>query len=445
MSSKLPVSVTLMAFVAILSHNLFAASATVGTCAGPGTHYLTIQAAVTATAAPAVIGVCPGTYPEQVEIAKNVTLKGIVSGNQDAAVIVPPSGGVATNGTDVYGDNIAAQIWVHDATAVTLSNLVVDGTGNNFAGCTATVFEGIAFENSSGKITDDIVRNQYQTDFTDYGGCQNGLAINVESLTNSNTVIVSSNTVRFYQKNGITASGAWTGPGATGPAVTISNNFITGLAVTSMNWPGGAGENGIQFGGGATGSIMSNVVNDNLWYGEYPQFNYAGLGGTTTGNGASGILVYSSTDINITSNEVGSAQYGIAIDSDPTTGPADGAYLESNKVSGTQVFDAVDLCSSSNTMKSNNIYGSAQSGIHVDDACTGSSNSNNIIHNVINEACAGILEGTGTGNTYTPNSFYGVSYTTLGGDTCTPPISGPVRASVAKPAAAHASPFHPRK
>jgi hypothetical protein len=434
-----------MAFVAILSHNLFAASATVGTCAGPGIHYLTIQAAVTATAAPAVIGVCPGTYPEQIEIAKNVTLKGIVSGNNDAAVILPPSSGIATHGTDVYGDNIAAQIWVHDATAVKLSNLVVDGTGNNFAGCSLTVFEGIAFENSSGTITDNVVRNQYQTDFTDYGGCQNGLAINVESLTNSNTVTVSNNTVRAYQKNGITAAGAWSGPGAPGPAVTITGNYITGLAATSMNWPGGAGENGIQVGGGATGKVTSNLVNDNLWYGEYPQFDYAGQGGPTTGNGASGILIYSSTGIQITSNTVGSAQYGIAVEGDPTDGPGDSAFLESNRVSGTQVFDAIDLCSSSNTVKSNNIYGSAQSGIHVDDACTGSSNNNNIIHNVINEACAGILEGTGSTNTYTPNSFYGDIYTTLAGDTCTPPTSGPVQASVAKPTAARTSPFHPKK
>ena len=120
-----------------------------------------------------------------------------------------------------------------------------------------------------------------------------------------------------------------------------------------MNWPtcpdyqvcagspnpevnGGAAENGIQVGFGASGSIKSNTVNDNIWWGEYEQYNYAGLGGTTNGNGASGILIYASPSISVTSNSVGSAQYGIVTVSDPNYGPADNTVIESNKVVGTQ-------------------------------------------------------------------------------------------------------------
>jgi pectin methylesterase-like acyl-CoA thioesterase len=169
MRCKLPLFLFMMAIVAVTSQNLFAANATVGSCAGPGIHYTTISAAVTAASPGAIISVCPGTYPEQVMIGKNLTLKGVVSGSNDAAVIVPPSGGIVANGTDVYGGSVAAQIFVQNSSAVTLSNLTVDGTGNNLAGCAAPTFEGIAFENSSGKITDNVVRNQYQTDFTDYG------------------------------------------------------------------------------------------------------------------------------------------------------------------------------------------------------------------------------------------------------------------------------------
>jgi len=41
--------------------------------------------------------------------------------------------------------------------------------------------------------------------------------------------------------------------------------------------------------------------------------------------------------------------------------------------------------------------------------------------NTINEACAGILLGSGSGNTTAPNSFLNVTNTTLAGDTCAPP------------------------
>jgi Right handed beta helix region len=421
-----------------------ATSTAVGLCSAPGVHYTTIQAAVNAVSAGGTVEVCPGTYPEQITISKNLTLKGVVSGTSDEAVVLPPSGGIVANGTDIYGSPVAAQILVQNASAVTISHLTVDGTGNNFAGCSLTTFEGIAFDNASGKITDNVVRNQYQTDFTDYGGCQNGLAINVESLTNSYTVAVSGNSVRAYQKNGITASGAATGPGSPGPAVTITTNYVTGLAATAMNWPGGAGANGIQVGFGATGTIASNVVNDNLWYGEYPP-NYGGQGGTTTGNGASGILVYASSGIQITSNIVGSAQFGITTNTDPSYGSGDDTYIESNRVTGTQVFDAIDLCSNSNTAKSNIVYGSAQSAVHIDDSCSGSGNSNNVINNTINEACAGILLGTGTGNTYSPNTFFVVSNTTMAGDTCTPAAGQVKQGELARHSSSRPSPYKPNR
>jgi hypothetical protein len=161
----------------------------------------------------------------------------------------------------MFGAAVAAQIFVQGAAAVTISHITVDASGNNLAGCGAPALTGIYFQNSSGKIIDNVARNQYQTDFASFGGCQNGLAINVEGLNNSSVVSVTNNSVRAYQKNGITATGAATGPGSLGPVVTISNNYIVGLAATAMNWPGGAAENGVQFGFGATGTVSGNTVN----------------------------------------------------------------------------------------------------------------------------------------------------------------------------------------
>jgi len=380
---------------------------TVGTC-GPPPRFTTIQAAVTAAPANSTINICPGTYPEQVLISgKNLNLVGVASGTKHAAVVVSPAGGLVQNGVDIFGVPVAAQIFVMNAT-VTISHLTVDGVGNVLTGCGGPTLEGIYYQSSSGTITDNTVRNQFQTDFANYGGCQNGLAINIESTTSSNAVTISNNSVRAYQKNGVTATGAATGPGSPGPVVTITANFIVGLGATQMNWPGGSAENGVQVGFGATGTVSNNTVNDNIWWADTNQ---------QPGNAASGILVYASEGIMISGNSVNSAQFAITVDSDPTYGPADSNIIESNKISGTQIFDAIDLCSNSNVAKSNTIYGSAESAIHADDSC-GSGNNNSIKNNTVNEACAGILLGTGTGTVFNTNSFLNVTHTTLPGDVC---------------------------
>jgi hypothetical protein len=408
-------------FTCVLAQSAGAATVAVGTCTNLA-FYPTIQLAINSVPAGSTVKVCPGTYAEQITITKKLTLTSAANGASDAIVIVPPPGGIASNGSDIFGNPVAAQIFVASPTgSVTISHLTVDGTGNNLGGCVPTTLEGIYFQNTSGTITANAVRNQYQTDYADYGGCQNGLAINVESLTSASVVTVSNNSVHGYQKNGITATGAATGPGSDGPVVTISGNYIVGMGATAMNWQGvylsqaTAAENGIQFGFGASGKITGNAVDDNIW-GQDTSGD--------TGDAASGILIYASPGITVTGNQVASAQFGIVSVTDPAYGPADSTMVATNKIAGTQIFDAIDMCSSSNTVQSNVIYGSTESGIHLDDSC-GSGNNNTAMGNTINEACAGILLGTGTGNVSTPNAFSNTANTTLAGDVCP---AGPVHA-----------------
>jgi len=400
----------------------------VGTCVSGHPQFTTIQAAVNASAAGGTIYVCPGTYPEQVTITKRLTISGHLSGTNDLALVVPPAGGLVQNGTDIFGNPVAAQVFVTSAAgSANIQHLTVDATGNNLAGCGGPTLEGIYFQGASGVIANNVVRNQFQTDFASYGGCQNGLAINVESLSSSTTVAVSENTVRAYQKNGITATGAATGVASAGPSVTISDNYIVGLAATAANWTTpGAAENGIQVGYGATAKISSNVVLDNIWG---PDTS------SDSADAASGILIFASPGVAITANVVGSAQFGIAAVTDSvgfctsssvaiSCGTADSTTISSNRVVGTQIFDAIDVCSNGNTVQSNSLFGSTESGVHLDDSCTNSTlgtvsgNNNTVSKNAINEACAGILLGTGTGNTLSLNTTSNVSATTLGGDVC---------------------------
>jgi hypothetical protein len=381
-----------------------AATVVVGTCMS-GTRYGTIMEAVAATSSGSTIYVCPGTYAEQVTITTSkLTLEGVQSGASDAAVIVPPASGLVANAADILGNPVAAQIFVQGAVGVTISHLTVDGSANELSGC-AINLEGIYFQNSSGTITDNAVRNQMLPPDL---GCQAGLAINVESTVGTPAVTISYNSVRNYQKNGITADGNGNG---SGPNVTVMGNTVIGIGATPS-----IAQNGIQIGLGATGKVESNYVVDDIY--------------TGSDAASSGILIYASGSLTVLTNTVESTQLAIAAATDPVYGPADGTTVTSNHIGGTQNFDAIDLCSNNNTAESNIIYGSSQSGVHVDDTCPGPGSSpsgmgNSIEKNTINEACAGILEGpNATSNTVTSNTFLNVTTTMLtGADTCTPPAA----------------------
>jgi len=370
-------------------------------------HFATIQSAVSAVPAGSTIKVCPGNYPEQVSIInKNLTLIGVAFGTSDAAVVVVPGGGLVTNGvTDIFGFPTAAQIFVQNA-AVTISHLAVDGANDGMTDCTIDPI-GIYYQNASGTITDNAVRNVLLPPTLQ--GCQDGLAINVESNTGAPPVTISNNSVRNYDKNGITASGP--DDGQAGPNVKVTGNTVIGLGATTVT-----AQNGIQIGYGATATVTSNYVVDDI---------YINPPSCSPCYGASGILIYGSAGVTVLSNTVESTQFGIVPVTEAAGKTANGTVVTSNHVGGTQLYDAIDLCSDGNTAKSNVIYGSSQDGIHLDDSCSPSTGSSNTVTgNTINEACAGILLGSGTGNTTAPNSFLNVTNATLAGDSCTP-LDGP--------------------
>jgi hypothetical protein len=287
---------------------------------------------------------------------------------------------------------------------------------------------GVYYQNSSGTITDNAVRNVIMA--PSLQGCQVGLAISVESNTGTPAVSVSHNSVRNYDKAGIVASGPGTGGG---PAVTVTDNTVIGIGATTAT-----AQNGIQIGYGATGSVTSNDVADDL-------YTNPPCGSTSQPQcyAASGILIYASSGVTATNNTVDSTQLGIVTTSDPTYGTANDAVIKSNHIGGTQLFDAIDLCSDGNTAESNTLYGSAESGIHVNAGCPPSTGSNNsVTRNTINEACAGILLGTGTGNITSPDTFMNVTYTTLSGDVCPVPVeASTIETASAKHVALRASPY----
>jgi parallel beta-helix repeat protein len=427
--------------------SLHASTLYVGSCGSP--NKATIQAAVNSSSPGDTVLVCPGTYPEQVTITKNLTLQGLVIGTAGQVVITPPAGGVVVNSFDLYpgASPVASQVLVKNAHQVVLNNITVDGNNNGISSC-ATDIRGIYYQNASGTIENVTTRNQvagYPSLALD--GCQTGQGIFVQSGYGTSSipqyVAILGNSVREFAKNGITVDGSPLN-------FLLQKNYIVGQGPTT-----GAAQNGVQISDGATGSVLNNTTIDEIWQPDTPSQPY---------NAASGILVYSSANVEVGFNTVGSTQFGIVTVSDSTyaspqdpTGSGDRTNIHDNTVIGTQIFDGIDVCSNSNTITNNTVFSSTEAGIHLDSSC-GSTGKNNVVtFNTINDACAGILQG-GTPNTLGggtllgliplpgANIFYNDTNTVLAGDVCaaaSSPATPAVTAFALPQAAAGTGTSHP--
>ncbi len=400
----------LVAFVA-LSAQAFSATVTVGSCTSP-VRFATIQQAVNASPAGTVIKICPGNYPEQVAIiAKNLTLEGIEYETEDAAVILPPAGGLVANTTDVdSGDPVAAQLVVQNAGSVSISNLTVDGTGNGLS-CGPDV-RGILFQNSSGTVNHVAVRNQVPSGIPN--GCQVGQSIWVETASgHPSTVTIEHSSVHNYNKNGITGNDA-------GTNLTLTGNYVQGAGVV----PGSAAQNGIQVGFGATGTIKDNIVIDNIY-------------GDPTVAASADVLLYDAAEnssITISRNIVGNSQLPIALYTD-TVGVGDGVSVTGNRAFGASTYDGIDVCTDGNTVTGNTIVNSAESGVHLDASCGSTGQNNTVTGNVILEsACAGILDDTNGagGNTITDDTYFTVPFTLTSSTSKCTVAAGPAMLAKAK-------------
>lgn len=382
--------------VALTGQAFSATYAAVGSCTPPNAAahtYATIQPAVTSSRAGTIIEVCPGTYPEQVAIDKSLTVEGVSSAGQDAAVIVPPSGGMVANATDVdSSEAIAAQILVFGSATVTISNLTVDGTGssgNGINGCSPDLV-GVLFQNANGTLNHVAVRNQALA--SGLAGCQSGLSILVQTSPGfTSKVSVANSSVHNYNKNGITGNDA-------GTTLNLTGNYVRGNGVVL----GAAAQNGIQLGFGATGTIITETVIDNVYQ------------DATTA--AADILLYDAEEnggIKVTSNILGNSQIPIGIYTDTTPGTfGDGVTASGNRIFGTSTYDAIDVCTSGNAVTTNTIFNSSESGVHFDTSCGAGVNNNGTGNTMVESTCAGILDDSGGsgGNTYLTETYYTVPF-----------------------------------
>jgi len=332
----------------------------------PDATFVHIQDAVNAASPGSEIRVCKGTYVEQVVVNKPVDI------DSDSGAVLMSNSMQANTSSLVDSSPIAAALLVSGTTDVSISGLIVDGTNNGILGCAPRVF-GIYFQNASGEIDRDTVRGFKLS--TSLNGCQSGTDIFVQSGGGgASHVRIEHCSIHDYQKNGITANEA-------GTSVIVDGNVVTGLGPTT-----GAAENGIQIGFGATGSISSNTVTNNIWSPCVTVSNCTAI--------ATNILVEQSDGVVVTQNQVGISQVPIFISGNQS-------YVNDNEAFGADVFDGIHLEGEQNRVMHNQVFTGPESGIFV------SGNNNVIERNTITDALIGVLKAAGSvGNLIRFNNVY---------------------------------------
>ena len=251
---------------------MLAANYAVGSCKPSLPSYATISAAVSGVPPGSTVLVCPGTYPEQVTIAQPLTLKGISSGNAGQAVISVPGSGL-TVVTTGFGYSIAAMV---DVTAgpVNISDMTVDGTGNNVISQWLAGF--LYNDGSSGTVNEVTVRNLSNSGYSAGIWAENSTATN-ESVTIENSsfhdidnsaVKTAGGTLVATVKGNTMQAGGFQVAWSSSAGSLTANVIIGGLGGVSVEGPVTVSGNtianstyGITAGGGvtATSNKISNV------------------------------------------------------------------------------------------------------------------------------------------------------------------------------------------
>ena len=213
-----------------------------------------IQKAVDLASPGDTINALAGTFNEQVDIGKQITLNGAGEGS---TTIKSPAL-LATKFTTSSPNKPV--VYVH-ATGVAISHLTVDANG---VGNANYRLEGIAFYNAGGSVSNTTIVHVRETPLN---GDQHGVALyafNDDSV--ARTIDVTDATISDYQKNGMALNGD-------GLTANVSGGQVTGAGATSL-----IAQNGVQIGFGAQGSITGTEISGN---------DYTG-----TSDVATGILLY---------------------------------------------------------------------------------------------------------------------------------------------------------
>jgi parallel beta-helix repeat protein len=357
----------------------------------PNAGYNSIQAAVDAAASGDVIQVCPGTYDEQVEIAKPLSLVGVRRGEKDAAVVQPSN--VIIN-ADFLGEPDAAMILVHHTSDVTIKNITIDGINNGLV-CDDTfpTMDGIFFQNASGTIEAVAIKNILSPQACAFA---DGLDI-LSTDGQPRRITVRDSSLHDYDLGGIFGTG-------NGVSISAIRNVITGRG------PSDFGQFGIQF-DGSTGLIEENIITNHVT---------ADFSQSTFDSG--GIGVFDMTgNTRIVRNIVGNSNAGMFVGAFPDL-DSNGVTVIGNTVFNSDVLSGIFVKGDDNLVKDNTVTNSGLIDVgFLDRSGVFAQGVNNTIEdNTINEANIGLRISTGT------NAIHNILFNTpVNKDVFVPEASAP--------------------
>lgn len=243
-----------------------------------GKYFQTIQAAVVAANPGDHITVAAGTYNENIDINKSLTITGA---GKSQTIIKDPATPTSKTIVTIEGAS----------TDATLRNLTVTGPGPS--SCDSLEYGVYVKGGANASLGDMAITNIADTPFS---GCQNGVAIEVGRLADNTTgtATIHKVAVSGYQKNGITVDN-------TGSNATITDSTIIGQGPTTVT-----AQNGIQVSRGATATITNDTIRNNYYSPETAL--------------ATGILLYNAGPVTINNDTVTGNLSGLAL-TKPTSLP----------------------------------------------------------------------------------------------------------------------------
>ncbi|MBK5286703.1 MAG: T9SS type A sorting domain-containing protein, partial [Bacteroidia bacterium] len=324
----------------------------------------TIQSAVNYGASGDVINVMNGTYTEQLEINKNLTITGAGIG---ATNVVSP---ITLTVSFVTGSNTNKPIiYIHDASNVNINNMTIDGAGRGNANYR---FIGAAYRNAGGIIEYCEVKSVRNNPLD---GSQHGVGIYAYADNGTaRTLNVNNNTIYDFQKNGTTFMGA-------NLTVNCDLNTVTGAGPLGSGMPA---QNGIQVSTGATGSITNNIISN---------INY-----TPNTAAACGILAIQASTVVISGNTVTDCQSSIALEYGNGSVTGNTLINNSANMGTTSYWWMMTLMAGTMTVSGNDINGGGN-GVGIDGySPAGSTTNMSVSNNNISNCETGVAaEHTTTG------------------------------------------------
>ncbi len=274
-------------------------------CMNPG--YATIQAAVSAPGT--TIDVCPGTYTEQIQIERPVSIKAPMGG---VKIKLPEP---VKNSTTPCDTAITGYQPNQDAISICTSGTV------SITGLTLEALwpEGTCYDSmygifvAGGATLTATEVNVVGAGASPINGCQGGVGIEVGTARTEPSEIGHATLLRDnvsqYMKNGITDEGE-------GSSISVTSTNVKGAGETTA-----IAQNGIQVSYGASGKITKSEITGN-------ECNNENCGNSTedmTKSQSTGVLFYlgakgsSVTNSHINENDIGAYQYAEKEENKPWT------------------------------------------------------------------------------------------------------------------------------